>query len=262
MTLAGVALAAGLGTRLRPLTVLRPKPLCPVNGVPLLDLAFDRLAPYVAGLAANASWLADQVVAHVGGRAHVSVEPERPLGSAGALGALREWLAGRDVLVTNADAYLPDGLADLVTGWEGRRPRLLVVPAAGGRGDFGPWRYVGGALLPWPAVRSLAPRFGGLYEQVWLPAYQAGELDLVPYRGTAIDCGTPADYLWANLHASGGKTVVGDGAVVEGVAERCVVWDGAWVGAEEHLVESVRAGDRANPVTVPAPLGSGRHPSS
>jgi hypothetical protein len=42
--LAGVALAAGLGTRLRPLTYLRPKALCPVGGVPLVDLALDRLS--------------------------------------------------------------------------------------------------------------------------------------------------------------------------------------------------------------------------
>ena len=41
---AGVVLAAGLGTRLRPLTHLRPKALCPVGGVPLLDLALERCA--------------------------------------------------------------------------------------------------------------------------------------------------------------------------------------------------------------------------
>ncbi len=43
--LAGVVLAAGAGTRLRPLTALRPKALCPVGTVPLLDLALARLAP-------------------------------------------------------------------------------------------------------------------------------------------------------------------------------------------------------------------------
>ena len=42
--LAGVVLAAGEGRRLAPLTWLRPKALCPVNGVPLVDHALARVA--------------------------------------------------------------------------------------------------------------------------------------------------------------------------------------------------------------------------
>jgi MurNAc alpha-1-phosphate uridylyltransferase len=65
-----------------------------------------------------------------------------------------------------------------------------------------------------------------------------------------IDCGTPADYLAANLHASGGRNVIGEGATVLGRLERSVVWDGAWVGPEESLSEVIRAGDRRRPLTV------------
>ena len=36
--------------------------------------------------------------------------------------------------------------------------------------------------------------------------------------------------------------MIGEGAVVEGSVERCVVWPGAYVGPREHLVEVVRAG--------------------
>jgi NDP-sugar pyrophosphorylase family protein len=253
--LAGVALAAGLGTRLRPLTRLRPKALCPVGGVPLLDLALARLAP-AAGtgpgdLAVNAHHLADQVVAHVGDAAHVSVERPEALGTAGALGALRDWVDGRAVLLTNADAYLDGDLAALGDGWDGDRCRLLVVPAPDG-GDFDGMRYVGACLLPWRHVRDLAAEPTGLYEVVWREEHAAGRLELVPFRGTAIDCGTPADYLAANLHASGGGSVVGDGAVVEGTLDACVVWDGAYVGPGEHLVRCVRAGTRSNPLTVDA----------
>jgi N-acetyl-alpha-D-muramate 1-phosphate uridylyltransferase len=68
----------------------------------------------------------------------------------------------------------------------------------------------------------------------------------------AIDCGTPADYLAANLHASGGESVVGAGATVLGRLERCVVWDGAYVGPGETLREVVRAGTREEPLTVRA----------
>jgi N-acetyl-alpha-D-muramate 1-phosphate uridylyltransferase len=286
--LAGVVLAAGLGTRLRPLTDLRPKALCPVGGVPLVDLALDRLSaclvPSVAppephcssragpepvpGGSTGAKWLlgsnqlavnahhhAEQVARHLAGRAHVSVEQPVPLGTAGALARLRPWLDGRDVLLTNADAYLPDGLGELMSGWDRERCRLLVRALPDDiRADFHPSgrpvRYVGACLLPWHLVAALREEPSGLYEVLWRGQDEKGRLDLVTTNGTTIDCGTPADYLAANLHASGGRSVVGQGAVVEGTLERCVVWDGAFVGAAEHLVEAVRAGTRDAPVTV------------
>ena len=260
-TLAGVALAAGLGERLRPLTDLRPKALCPVNTTPLLDLALSRLAAQTgagsAHLAVNAHHLAEQVVEHVGRRAHLSLERAVPLGTAGALGLLRPWIHGRHVLVTNSDTYLPGGLADLVAGFDGERCRLLVRESpAGERADFvrdgRALRYVGACLLPWAQVRDLLPTPSGLYEVLWRDLDQRGALDLAVTSATAIDCGTPRDYLAANLHASGGRNVVGPGATVEGSLRRCVVWDGAHVGPHEQLADVVRAGDRQRPVTVSA----------
>ena len=93
----------------------------------------------------------------------------------------------------------------------------------------------------------------GLYEVLWRDLLAAGELEfaVLPADAVAIDCGTPARYLAANLHASGGASVVGAGARVLGRLEDSVVWDGAWVGPEEVLVRTIRAGDRAEPVTVP-----------
>jgi len=259
--LAGVVLAAGFGTRLRPLSQLRPKALCPVGGVPLLDRALANLAP-LAGegsehLAVNAHALASQVVEHVGDRAHLSEEQPEALGTAGALGRLRGWVDGRDVLLANADAYLAGDLSVLTRGWDGERCRLLTVPADG-RGDFDGRGYVGACLLPWRLVRELSEEPTGLYEVMWRAEHEAGRLELVDFPGTAVDCGTPADYLRANLHASGGASVVGLGAVVEGTLERCVVWDGAYVAPGEHLSECVRAGTREEPLTVSASLAGSR----
>lgn len=255
MTLAGIALAAGAGSRLRPLTAIRPKALCPVGNRPLLDLALDRLSPHTGEgpdhLAVNAHHHAAAIVAHCAGRATVSVEEPEALGTAGGVAGLLDWIAGRDVLLTNADSYLPAGLPGFTEGWDGTRCRLLCVPAEGA-GDFPRLRpglrYVGACLLPWTLIRDLRPEPTGLYEVLWRDA----ELDLVPSAGVAIDCGTPADYLAANLHASGGESVVGPGARVHGVLERTVVWPGAHVGPEERLVEVIRAGTAAEPVTVPA----------
>jgi hypothetical protein len=261
---AALALAAGRGERMRPLTDSVPKVLMPLGDSTLLDLALDRLASVVpvgsATTAVNAHYLAALVRERVAGRATVSEEQPRALGTAGALGRLRDWLGGRDVLVTNADVYQPGGLGVLADGWDGERCRLLVAdPLPGRRTDFRtpdgrPARYVGSSLLPWSAVRSLEAVPSGLYEVLWREEEEAGRLDLIrlgPDR-LSIDCGTPADYLAANLHASGGASVVGAGAQVQGSIERCVVWPGAYVGPEESLREVVRAGTREQPITVEA----------
>ena len=244
--LVGVVLAAGAGTRLRPLTAVRPKALCTVAGRTLLDRALDRLAPHVGRTAVNAHHQAHQVVAALSGRdVHVSVEQPEALGTAGALGRLRDWVDGAAVLLTNADSvYLAaaggDPVRDLVAGWDGERPRLLCVPGGDGRG-FGELRYVGTALLPWWSVRDLEAVPSGLYEVSWRELHQVGRVELVVTDAEAVDCGTPADYLSANLAVSGGEPVVEPGAVVEGTVVRSVVWAGERVGQGERLVEAVRA---------------------
>jgi NDP-sugar pyrophosphorylase family protein len=261
-----VILAAGEGRRLRPLTSVVPKALCPVGNVPLLEHALRRVAGLgLSEVAVNAAYLADQVVAHVGDRAHLSVEPDGPLGTSGGIAKLRAWIDGRGVLVGNADAYLADparepgkDIAALLHGWSGETVRLLAQPLPQGEeGGFSNHRFAGFSLLPWHRVRDLEPSPQGLVRDVWRPAEADGGLELIVYEGTFIDTGTPSDYLAANLHAAGGRnlvsptatvtgrsteSVVGDGAVVHGTIERCVVWPGATVAAGETLTDTIRAG--------------------
>ena len=194
----GVVLAAGLGTRLRPLTDVRPKALWPVGGVPLVDLAIERVRPWVDEVAVNVHAGREQMEAHLAGRGlHLSIEEEL-LGTAGALGKLRDWIAGRATLVSNADAWHRFDLGVLVDSWDGERPRLLVVRDEA-RGDFGPWRYVGTALLPWADVASLEPVPSGLYERCW----RGRDVDLCAVEGEFFDCGTLPDYQAANIAAAG-----------------------------------------------------------
>jgi NDP-sugar pyrophosphorylase family protein len=107
--LAALVLAAGRGERLRPLTDTTPKPLLEVGGRTLLDQALERVASVVpldpSRVAVNAHWLADQIASDVGDRVHLSVEQPEALGTAGAIGKLRDWLGERDLLVTNGDAW-------------------------------------------------------------------------------------------------------------------------------------------------------------
>ncbi|HEX2576724.1 MAG TPA: sugar phosphate nucleotidyltransferase [Aquihabitans sp.] len=246
-SLAGVVLAAGAGRRLAPLTWLRPKPLCPVGTRPLVDLALERLAPHTDALAVNLHHGAALLDAHLPAAVIRSVEEPVALGTAGALGALRGWIAGRPVLVTNGDTWFPSplDLSSFVDGWDGERIRLLCVRDAR-RGDFGDLRYCGVALLPWADVEPLEAEPSGLYEVSWRAAAAAGRLDLHVHDGPFVDCGTPADYLRANLLASGGRPVVDPAAHVGAGArlERCVVWDASSVAPGEVLVDAVRAGPR------------------
>lgn len=240
--LCAVVLAAGTGTRLRPLTLHRPKALCPVDNVPLLDRAISSVRPYAIDVAVNVHYLADQVREHLAGSdVRVSDETERLLESGGALGHLREWIAGRPVLLRNSDAFLTSDLAELVDRWDGQRPRLLARHREG-PSDFGDMQYVGACLLPARDVAAMPDAPASLHDLVWRPAWEAGDLELVSLRGEFVDCGTPADYLRANMIASGGRNVVGEGAVVEGHLESSVVWPGGYVGPGERLSQCIRVG--------------------
>jgi len=262
-----VVLAAGEGQRLRPLTELLPKALCPVGNVALLDRALARIGGLgLSGgseVAVNAAYLADRVVTHVGDRAHLSVEPDGPLGTSGGIGRLRGWIDGRGALIGNADAYLADpqrepgkDIAALLEGWTGETVRMLTRPLPpGSTGGFSGHRFAGFSLLPWRYLRDLTDRPADLVRTAWRPAEAAGELELIIYDGAYIDTGTPADYLRANLHAAAGLTdptaaltgratesVVGAGAEVRGSITHCVIWPGATVHEGESLRNAIRAG--------------------
>ena len=72
--LAGIVLSAGGGTRLSPLTRLRPKALCPVGAVPLVDRAIERLGEVTSDVAVNVHHGREQVEDHLAGRVHLAVE--------------------------------------------------------------------------------------------------------------------------------------------------------------------------------------------
>lgn len=132
-----MVLAAGLGTRMRPITDVTPKPLVRVAGRTLLDWGLDALA--AAGVEAavvNVHHLADQIVDHVARRERPSIrisdERERLLDSAGGIVAALPLLGEGPFYILNADTFWIDGerpgLRQLALAWnEGAMDILLML---------------------------------------------------------------------------------------------------------------------------------------
>ena len=112
-----VVLAAGLGTRLRPLTCVTPKPLMPVWGVTMLDRIVELLRDWgVNDLVVNCHYLSGQVAdwaesfrraeelrpAEARMSVRLSEEPEI-LGTGGVLNPLRPWIGGEPFYLVNGD---------------------------------------------------------------------------------------------------------------------------------------------------------------
>ena len=103
-----LVLAAGLGTRLRPLSESCPKPLMTLWNVPLLERMLRLLESWgVEEVAVNLHWQPDKIRAYLSGRPgslkiRCSFEPEI-LGTGGALRPVRDFLGGAPFWVANAD---------------------------------------------------------------------------------------------------------------------------------------------------------------
>ncbi len=259
----GIVLAAGAGTRLAPLGSVLPKPLCPVGNVSLLDLALGRVARCTGAVAVNLHHEADAILRHlerdengVGTSVHVSVETPQALGTAGAIGNLRDWIDGRNILVVNADSWSLDPLI----GFLADRDPLRVSVLAHRTDEFGPRTGVVATAIPWEFVRQLEPVPSGLYEVLWRDAHARGELEVVRSDLSFVDCGTPADYLRANRQAVAiaghsiidptatvgddsriVRSVIGAGAIVSGIVIDSVVWADQIVGSDEVVEGAVRA---------------------
>lgn len=108
-----IVLAAGLGTRMRPLTLTMPKPLVPVAGKALLDHTLDYLASSgVTRAVVNIAYLGAQIRRHLQGRAHptieISDEGDHPLETGGGIAKALPLLGDAPFFSLNADAILRD----------------------------------------------------------------------------------------------------------------------------------------------------------
>ena len=133
--------AAGLGTRMRPITDTIPKPLVTVRGKALIDHVLDAFAE--AGLSeavVNVHYLADQIEAHLNGRRtpriHISDERETLLDQGGGIRKALPLLGEEPFFVANTDAFWIEGptsnLRRLAAAWDPAKmdALLLVAPTA------------------------------------------------------------------------------------------------------------------------------------
>ncbi|MBX9575485.1 MAG: nucleotidyltransferase family protein [Caulobacteraceae bacterium] len=147
-----MVLAAGLGTRMRPLTGDRPKALVEVGGRALIDHVLDRLKDAgVERVVVNVHWFADRLEAHLRARGRgpeIAISDERAelLETGGGLKKARALLGDDPVFVANIDSVWidrGDALGDLVRLWDPERmdAALLLARREGsigfeGDGDF------------------------------------------------------------------------------------------------------------------------------
>jgi len=132
-------LAAGIGSRLRPLTDTTPKCLVRVHDRPLLDYWLDLV--FEGGIERallNTHWLAEQVQEHVAGsvwRSRIDlVHEEDLLGTGGTVLANRDWLQGEAFLLAHADNLTDFDVPGLIAAHR-NRPRGHVVTMLGFRTD-------------------------------------------------------------------------------------------------------------------------------
>ncbi len=213
-----MVLAAGLGTRLRPLTDHTPKPLLNLGGETLLARIADRLsAAGIRHLAVNTHHLAAQVAAAaraLDGFNEVLVFPEpQILGTGGALWGARAFLReGDHFLLHNGDV---DCDADLAT--------LCHTHLAGGAA-------ITLLLVDWPEVNSVRLGGDGLIRDIdgRLGTTPASDDRLLTYTGVAVCARRFLDLLpvgVSDLIDTLLAAVAADGQGVRGVAPADLLWN-------------------------------------
>ena len=218
-----MVLAAGLGTRMRPLTDTMPKPLVKVAGRPLIDHVLDRLVDAGVEIAVvNVHHFADQLIEHLGRRLRprIAISDERGLllGTGGGVRKALPELGDGPFFHINSDTIWVDGVkpnfARLAEAFDpaAMDALLLLSPTTDsigytGRGDFAmapdgrltrrrdrntvEFVYAGAAILR-PALFIDAPEGEFPLTDIFDRAAKKGRLFGLPLDGLWMHVGTPA----------------------------------------------------------------------
>ena len=216
-----MVLAAGLGTRMRPLTNDRPKPLVEVAGKPLIDHALDRLAEAgVVNAVVNVHHFGDAVETHLRGRTNpaitISDERDQLLETGGGLIRAQALLPDPFFCVNSDNVWLEgptDAFRQLSRAWDAGRmdALLLLVPHTRasnfrGKGDFhmdglgrltrrrsgriAPFIFTGIQLIAKRLLRD-APEGPFSTNILWTRAIEEGRLYGTAFTGEWFEVGDP-----------------------------------------------------------------------
>ncbi|WP_257297849.1 bifunctional sugar-1-phosphate nucleotidylyltransferase/acetyltransferase [Haloarchaeobius sp. FL176] len=253
-----VVVAAGEGTRMRPLTANRPKPTLPVAGTPLVERVLDAAAPYVDGFVLVVGYRDEVIRELVGdsyrGRPVEYVEQTEQLGTAHAVGTAAEAVDGR-FLVLNGDVVVTD---ELVSGLVEAGGTAVATKPVDDPSNYGVVSYENGLLTeliekPSDPPSNLANLGLYAFEESAFDAIERTELSergeyeitdsighlladgedvsVVEYDGPWLDVGRPWELLSATETLLEGLEGRVDGAVEDGatLSGPVVVEDGARV---------------------------------
>ena len=125
-------LAAGLGTRLRPLTNITPKCLVTIKDQALLSIWLERLTQAgIDSFLINTHHLSDQVESYIEGCLYSDkvtlVREQKLLGTAGTLIANLSFFKGQDGLLVHADNYCLANFHDFIQAHKQRPPYCLIT---------------------------------------------------------------------------------------------------------------------------------------
>jgi N-acetyl-alpha-D-muramate 1-phosphate uridylyltransferase len=214
-------MAAGLGTRMRPLTTNLPKPLVEVRGKPLIDHAIDRLVQAgVKLIVVNVHYRADLLKAHLAKRHDVEIrisdETDVLLGTGGGIVKALPYFEGQPFFVHNSDSIWVEGIGRALPRMQAlwnpdEMDALLLlasmVTALGfeGLGDFyldpegrvarvgelqsSPFAYPGVQIVH-PRIFENAPQGEFSMNRLWDRSIEAGRLFGVRLDGVWMHVGT------------------------------------------------------------------------
>jgi len=218
-----MVLAAGIGTRMRPLTDNKPKPLVEVMGRPLIDHNLDRLAAAgVSTSVVNLHHFADKLESHLANRKNPKIvfsdERKQLLDTGGGISNALPLLGDAPFLLINSDSLWLEketrNFALLAQTFDLKimDALLLLTPAVNaagyeGKGDYfmetegrlrrrenretAPFVYAGGAILS-PALFKDAPAGAFPLPHLFDRAQSTGRLFGIELNGLFLHVGTPA----------------------------------------------------------------------
>jgi MurNAc alpha-1-phosphate uridylyltransferase len=215
-------MAAGLGTRMRPLTNDRPKPMVIIGGKPLIDHAIDRLiAAGVKMIVVNVHYRAEMLINHLkrrsdGTKIHVSEETDELLGTGGGVVKALMMFEGEPFFIHNSDSIWIEGfghaLDRMMARWDPDSMDALLLMASlvatigyEGSGDFmmdpdgrlsrvpeqrvSPFAFPGVQIVH-PRLFDNAPKGAFSTNIVWDRAIAKGRLFGIRLDGTWMHIGT------------------------------------------------------------------------